>query len=230
VSCRSTTFCFATGADSNKAGSKTLTERWNGNVWSVVASPNITGVLSAVSCTSATSCFATGDRTVGSGGNTAPLIERWNGSSWSVTTSPSPAGADRSYLLGVSCARPTFCIAVGESDFGVRDDVPDSVAWDVMRWNGKAWSFASAPKPKGTTELSTLRGVTCLSASFCVAAGYYYRDDGVPTIVERWNGTRWSVGYNPGFIGYLSGVSCASPTFCAAVGFSSTHTLVEQLG
>ena len=228
VSCRSTSFCFATGRLSTKSGSRTLTERWNGKAWSLVASPNLTGAFSAVSCTSATLCFATGNRAVGSGGNTAPLIERWDGSSWSVVASKGPAGAERTYLLSVSCASQTFCIAVGESDFGVHNDVPDSVAWDVVRWNGKTWSIATAPKPKGTTVLSTLRGVTCTSASFCVAAGYYYRDDGVPTVIEQWNGKSWSVGFNPGVMGNLVSASCASSTFCAAVGFSGTHTLVEQ--
>jgi hypothetical protein len=230
VSCRSASFCFSAGVLSTTTGTKTLTERWNGTAWSVVANPTLTGAFSAVACSSATLCFATGNRTVGSGGSTAPLIERWNGSSWSVVNSPAPAGAERTYLLGVSCATLTFCVAVGESDYGVHDDVPDSVAWDVLRWNGTAWSIATAPKPTGTTVLSTLRGVSCVSASFCVAAGYYYRNDGVPTIIEQWNGQNWSVGFNPGFMGNLSSASCANSTFCSAVGFSGTHTLVEQRG
>ena len=45
VSCVNATTCFAVGESLGTAGGqgKTLVERWNGKIWSIVASPNPAG-------------------------------------------------------------------------------------------------------------------------------------------------------------------------------------------
>ena len=80
-SCVSTTTCFAVGTQTvtNPSVPKTLIERWNGQTWKVVASPNPStpgsnSELRAVSCTSASFCVA-----VGQYATTKTLIEHWNG-------------------------------------------------------------------------------------------------------------------------------------------------------
>ena len=63
VSCPSARFCRAVGSYVPAAGTaRTLVEGWNGETWSIVASPNTTGAsgLGRVSCPSTTSCQAIG--------------------------------------------------------------------------------------------------------------------------------------------------------------------------
>jgi hypothetical protein len=75
-----------------------------------------------------------------------------------------------------------------------------------------------------------ITGVSCVSATFCMAVGSSARrssgvDISGKTLVERWNGTRWSTVASPtptdGKGAELLGVSCTSTSFCVAVG----HTI-----
>jgi len=79
--------------------------------------------------------------------------------------------------------------------------------------------------------------VSCVSATACTAVGYYEtRNFHDKTLVESWNGTRWSVvpTPSPGNTGSdLSGVSCVAANACTAVGASSSNgntlsTLIES--
>jgi IPT/TIG domain len=54
---------------------------------------------------------------------------------------------------------------------------------------------------------ATLSGISCTSASSCVAVG---------NVIEQWNGSAWSS--TPGPTAGLKGVSCATASFCVAVG------------
>jgi hypothetical protein len=66
-----------------------------------------------------------------------------------------------------------------------------------------------------------LNGVSCTSSTACFAVGEYFANR-VPdkTLIERWNGTAWSIvpSANPIGGGVLNAVSCTSATFCMAVG------------
>ena len=65
---------------------------------------------------------------------------------------------------------------------------------------------------------AVLAGISCVSASFCLAVGGYADALGRRhSLAEKWNGSRWLV--VPGARGTgLSGVSCTSARFCMAVG------------
>ena len=79
----------ATGAGSAPGGS-TLTEHWNGSVWSVVASPTPGAYpsLSGVAGRSASDVYAVGTNLPSiNGGLEQGFILRWNGSAWSVDSS-----------------------------------------------------------------------------------------------------------------------------------------------
>jgi len=96
VSCPSTLSCTAVGAYTKGTSKKsivyTLVEEWNGQQWSVVPSPNVSGSLysglEAVSCPTATECTAVGGRSGSSIGSAHTLVEHWDGSKWAVVTSP----------------------------------------------------------------------------------------------------------------------------------------------
>ena len=107
---------------------------------------------------------------------------------------------------------------------------------------GLTWSVVPSPNRKAKPQDNSLLGITCLSATSCIAVGY--GDKKEPgntfaegkTLVERWNGTAWSIVPSPNRAGsdVLEGVSCVSASACTAVGWSAAlhanghgQTLVE---
>jgi hypothetical protein len=188
--------------------------------WSIIPStprlnPGSVGdFLAGVSCTNATRCMAVGYDTSGNG-RVATLIESWNGKAWSVTRSRSRASIGN-VLSGVSCTSPRRCVAVGYYENG---NEPRPTL--VESWNGKAWSVTPSPNPTGRAD-NTFDGVSCTSATSCVAVGHYwfnsFNSPGSQTLALAWNGAAWSIAYTPTFDAVLNSVSCTSPTSCVAVG------------
>jgi hypothetical protein len=74
-----------------------------------------------------------------------------------------------------------------------------------------------------------LSAVSCTSATACTAVGSY----GDSPLIERWNGSSWSIQKAPavrnslkGVLGsWLTGVSCTARTLCTAVGEVETETV-----
>jgi len=223
VSCTSAHTCMAVGTFlSSKGPEFTLAETWNGTAWTVVPSPtpNIAqggGELDSVSCPSSTACIAVGfistNKTTTA---TSPLAESWNGTKWTVVPTPKLANAGAA-LTGVSCTRPSSCMAVGSAGTAM-DDTRSTLA---ESWNGTAWKLVSTPPPptSGDTALSR---VSCTAPASCMAAGDYGdTHKSMPlTLAETWNGTTWRIlaTPNPGSSGTLSGVDCTAASACLAVG------------
>jgi hypothetical protein len=98
-----------------------------------------------------------------------------------------------------------------------------------------AWKIA--PSPDSGTSSNQLDGVSCHPATSCMAVGFSYSQSlgADQTLIESWNGTRWSIVPSPnngdGTNNFL-GVSCASASWCEAVGFSvaggATQALIES--
>ncbi len=230
VSCASRTSCTTVGFYSNPAGGGgMLAERWTGTRWSIQPTPSPAGAsdtsLSAVSCFLSTACTAVGSDSIGA------LVERWSGTSWSIQSAPKPYGA----LAAVSCASMTACIAVANhSDTPIAAPDPGSLSMRVAgadrigsglpvaeRWDGKRWSIQRFPKPAGATDLG-LVAISCATPRACMVVGWYVGTHGRATLVERWDGARWSIQSAPNPTGGLAigltGVSCSSSTACTAVG------------
>src|SRR6476620_4568395 len=94
------------------------------------------------------------------------------------------------------------------------------------------WSVVASPSPVGPPS-GILKSVACPSTDRCFAVGYYGPDGtNTKTLIERWNGTSWSVMASPNPAGasdsLLTGVSCPSPTSCYAVGWSTDSSLDEK--
>jgi hypothetical protein len=184
--------------------------------WSVHPSPNQgtnTNFLYDVSCATAKSCMAVGFYTAPNVDKT--LTESWNGSAWKVVPSPSPGGV-WNFLYDVDCRTATSCTAVGryENDSGVNRTLIES-------WDGSAWALV--PSPNNGTAPNILNGVSCASASFCVAVGKAQTGGYDRTVVETWNGSAWKITSSPNrgkFGNGLSDVDCASAKSCIAVGAS----------
>jgi len=229
VSCSSPTACTAVGSVQVGVDYHTLVESWNGATWSIVPSPSTSpteNTLLHVSCFDATHCIAVGGAQVGTNG-LQTLIESWNGTSWTIV--PSPASTSPyAELSGVSCDGPADCTAVGF------DDATGGTQTLVESWHGATWSIVPSPNPTPFPGLygDDLNAVSCTSPTSCVAVG----DDRTPstqfvqTLIERWDGTAWSVvpsPTGPGTATDLGGVSCISASRCTAVG-GSDGNLIES--
>ena len=72
-----------------------------------------------------------------------------------------------------------------------------------------------------------INDVACVNAAFCIAVGFSALrsvnfDGSSRTLIERWNGAKWSIVPSPGGKGAgLRGVTCTSTTFCIAVGLQA---------
>lgn len=236
VSCTASSSCAAAGLYESGAAHHALVESWNGVAWSLQTPATPGGAtsteLSAISCTSSTACTAVGHYATSTSSLT--LAERWNGTSWTVQSTPNPSGATESSLLAVSCASSTACTAAGYyyNSEGQRQTLAES-------WNGTEWSIKTTPNRTGATR-NILLGVSCTSSSACTAVGGDFPSGGGPqeTLVERWNGSAWSIqtSQNPSGseASVLHGISCVSATVCTATGdYVNTKvnvTLVERWG
>ena len=222
VSCALRTACAAVGHSGNSLGTTgvTLAERGNGVSWAIQPTPHPTDAtvsfLSGVSCASPRSCTAVGYFINGAGAGVT-LGERWNATGWVIQRTPNPEGATYVQLVGVSCASPTWCTAVGFFS--------DVTGIDVMlaeRWNGTGWAIQRTLYPDHARYVQ-LAGVSCASPTSCTAVGFFNNITGIDVMLaERWNGTGWAIQRTPhpadATSNSLGAVSCPSKTRCTAVG------------
>ncbi|MGO9874917.1 MAG: hypothetical protein ACLPVY_14075 [Acidimicrobiia bacterium] len=144
-------------------------------------------------------CFAVGS--IDATNDDDPFVLRWNGTQWSVSANQDAAGDDLNWLQGVSCARPTDCVAVGQA----ASDLPGVMLRD--HWDGHAWTLLVGNRPG-----IYLNGVSCVPDGPCLAVG-------TGVLAQHWSGTAWSTvaapESNPSF--GAAGVTCFTATDCLAV-------------
>ena len=227
VRCVSPSNCYAVGSRYDpQSGLHTWLQHWNGTSWVVADHPTVAhSEFGDVACANASVCMAVGDYEPTSPGQTVSpgaltLTERWNGTAWSVA--PIPSGGSRSQLALVSCPTTTFCLALGYATG------PGTVSLLTKRWNGTTWTIVPTPTPPGSSR-STLSGISCTSATFCLAVGVYSAGSSYRILTERWNGSAWSVvstASNPN--AHLEAVSCRSSANCTATGTVNDHRVIER--
>jgi hypothetical protein len=216
VSCPSSGNCFAVGGYSTvKQGpTQPLAEYWNGRRWTAQAfpSPSSQEQLTSVSCASATLCFAFGNSNTTEG----PLADQWNGSTWTIQSVPAPAGAKSPEITAGSCASTTSCTFTGLYT------TAGNVRPLVEHWDGTTWTIQSVPKPAGSTGGNLDGGVSCPTATRCIAVGGYGLpgEAGSQPYAASWNGIRWTDQVVPDATedASLDAVSCSGPASCTAVG------------
>jgi hypothetical protein len=186
------------------------------SAWTFQAFPLPAGAQGAegdsVSCLSATDCTAAG---IADGPRT-PNVEQWNGSNWTAQELPLPAGQNFAQVNEISCVPGGSCMATGEYT-----ESEGTVVMFAEHWNGTAWTPQTVPSPG--TSAATLAGVSCGSATSCVAVGNYFTSDFNPVpLAEHWNGTGWAPQAAPLPSGATTGrfyaVSCTSARNCVATG------------
>jgi hypothetical protein len=197
-------------------------------VWSRESVPG-KGALFGISCPSRNACTAVGDVGVLS---QRALAAGWNGIRWSIEHVSVPRGGTGSSLAAVSCPSGNACTAVGEFETGPKQQHAFTLA---EHWNGSRWAIMSTPTPRGLRD-GAFTGVSCTRAGTCSATALYLNGAGnSESIIERWNGTRWSIQPIAKLVGphgatgqvLLFGMSCPAITVCTAVGQGSPA--VDQL-
>jgi hypothetical protein len=247
VDCPAANTCFAVGALATFTDTsfdvQPVAVRWNGSTWTTLTVPEAPGsldtALNAIDCTSATHCVAVGDYLSGNVRKPATVhdhevIAEWNGTSWTIANTSAPVGSTDEFLGDVSCAGST-CVAVG----GYLDGA-GTVRALTQTSTGSAWSADSPATPGGATH-GEFVSVSCTSATTCTAGGATFvgsldfdADTAFTPLVERWNGTTWSVQPVPLPAGTdgagLYGLDCAAASDCSAVGFAQPTGVFDPIG
>jgi hypothetical protein len=225
ISCPSKSSCVTVGAFADNKSFKTLAERWNGRAWSIQKTPNpaasANSELVTVSCTSSRACIAVGDFVDRTTGTVKALAELWNGQTWAIQELPLPSGSLRSQLVGVSCAGPSTCEAIGY----YTNSTGASVGF-AEGWSGSRWTMQTTAAPAGATQVAMI-DVACTSGTGCTAVGQAINRRGTETtLAETWDGTTWRLQGTPTPRGatrsLFNAVACRLSTSCVAVGGSGT--------
>lgn len=223
ISADATTDAWAVGEALGTGGSSTLILHWNGITWERTASPSPSGAtLTSMSARSPTDVWAVGSM----GFNSKTLVLHYDGHRWSRVSSPNPPSKGDTYLNGVTALGPRDVWAVGNYDTR-RTGTPSAAL--VEHWDGESWSLVAAPSPGGPDSSTYLRDISAVGHRDVWAVGDY-----VPrpvqglhrTLVERWNGNRWTKVASPNKPGApsdsLEGVSARSGGDAWAVGSAAS--------
>src|SRR5262249_4562989 len=127
-------------------------------------------------------------------------------------------------LHGISCLRPTSCVAVGNYDDGPAEQPVVKAVF--ARWDGSHWTATPGASPG--PEASVLDAVSCARVDRCVAAGETitsHRGVGEPGggPADAGAGPTAPPGgargpAPPVHIERLFAISCATPRVCVSVG------------
>jgi len=116
----------------------------------------------------------------------------------------------------LACGSASACFLKGYEDAPVLTEPPP-----IHRWDGTGWRPAAvAPNP--TISDAALAGVSCPTATWCLAVGDYKEGLATRPLVQRWNGSAWSLGPDlpvPAEVTVdVRAVSCTAVDRCVAVG------------
>jgi len=221
----STSDGWAVGAAGSVGG---VIERWNGQRFTAVTSPNILNNqvnayagLAGVDALSATSAFAVGTSSYyGSDGlsHSNAVAERWNGSSWSRLSVPSNPSITSFNAVKAFSGSDVWAVGRAGDSF--------SGATLAMHWNGTTWTPFTTPSP-GTRD-NILTRVSGSGPNDVWAVGYYrdlpYGNRARHSLALHWDGRSWTRVATPD-VGpiqtFLRDVVALSPTNAWAVGYAS---------
>lgn len=225
-SCATSSACVWVGKHYNPGKPPAqIAEWWNGTVWKIVSASGPTGSTASrlidVSCPAASFCMAVGDAKIGS--HAQATVYTWvNHTAWKQISVPAPAGARSATLDGVSCAAATDCMAVGDYVNASGTTLPYAVGWHTGTWQPPS----SMPGVGGLSN-DQLKGVSCPSATECLAVGIAGTTVQHAFAEELATGS-WSVVLTGPAATGLYGASCPTTSMCAVGGFSGGAPLVES--
>jgi len=184
VSCATVSFCLAV-ASPGKADTE-LASTFDGSSWTTPVPTGLPRRLEGLSCISTQLCLATDSK-----GNL--VVDR--AGNWTIPNLPFQGTVDQ-----VSCARPTFCMAVGGHN--------DAWTYDRHSWSAPH-RFNSGP--------DQIHDVSCVQAGYCVVAGTRFASN-TPIALAVDNEGHWISGATSFKVpADLAGLSCPTTSFCMAV-------------
>jgi hypothetical protein len=225
---------WAVGRVQAGSGWAGLAEHWNGTKWAARSVPAPTGsgdvYLNGVTAIGPGNAWAVGNSVNASSQAGHTLTEHWNGTAWAVVPSPSPKVSSNSVLLSVSAVSAGNVWAAG-----YYDDSTGTPVGLIEHWNGSSWQRVTAAVPANGYAIQ-LESVSARSAGDVWIAGDYLESGAELTLIEHWNGTKWTVMTSPDGAGSpdseLHGITAVSGTDAWATGFyfaGSTYvSLVEH--
>jgi hypothetical protein len=162
-----------------------LAEHWDGTSWTRIPT-HVSGwaQFMGVAALGPRDVWAVGSHSMNP---SRSLIERWNGHRWRFVPSPVESRNDQQ-LLGVHAVSRTDAWAVG-----YRGKHPL-----VEHWNGTTWHLLRVPSPPNGGALASISGT---AADDLWAVGFRGPPGWFPasgTLVEHWDGSRWSIVHAPG--------------------------------
>jgi RHS repeat-associated protein len=221
-----TTYHFrivATNADGTSVGEDESFTAWSKWTTQDTVSPEaLTELqLTDTSCASASTCVAVGyDRYT-----EKSFGEAWDGEAWKVIG----IGTSTLELPVVSCPSATSCQVRVKNKEGTQGTT-------VLTQSGGKWSASTIKAfqvPAGASSWF-LRDLSCLSSASCIAVGYEKVEGVYKTLIERWDGSAWSIeegGAEPAegnAFRALTRVSCPSAGYCMAVGEAAERPFAES--
>jgi hypothetical protein len=192
ISCASATYCVLTGEYYRQDGAGAAFATWNGQRLAPMTASAYPAYFWSLSCPSTTHCAAAGELFGG--------LTDWgyvgvrNGGTWIAARVAQPRAIVVTDLIGVSCAAPNRCLAVGylRDRQPVNGTYPDRAT--AVFYNGKTWTRLNVPFPAGSRD-TAFQSVSCLSVTRCVAVGLVAPGSHVfsnhSAFTGFWNGTSW---------------------------------------
>jgi hypothetical protein len=170
-----------------------------------------------------------------------PFLETWNGSAWTTNYNlPDPPGPAEGDLTTISATSNSDVWIAGSYDPAYSSQSYDNYS---LHWNGSTWTEIAMPLPPGSDPLFDyqINAIDAISATNVWAVGEsgdnvtHYDGSGgggTPsgTVIEHYNGTRWSIVSSPatGSVPSLSGVAAISGSNVWAAGTAGGRTLTEH--
>jgi hypothetical protein len=209
VSCvQGTDFCAVITTDSNNLdgsviGNTALVTRNGGRTWSGYPMPALFSQVQSISCVSASICWAAGQ-----GAEALPgLAETTDGGRTWMNMTPATWSSAQRWPNAIDCLSATTCWIAGQNNVGSIGD-----PWLAKTSDGGAtWSTFTELPGSDATSLSTayqLYGLSCTSATTCIAVGGSNRAPSEASVLATRNGGRsWTRTELPG-ADTLFGISC----------------------
>jgi hypothetical protein len=213
--------------------SDTLIEHWDGQSWTVVASPNpqppgpfeSSNELFGIAVAASNDIWAVGQTYDFTDGQS--LILHWDGQAWTAVDHPHP-GTGGGVLYGAAAIASGDVWAVGNAYF---DGLQRGV---TLHWDGGAWS--DVPSANVGPFLNTFLSVSATGTGDVWATGYnlevFGPNEKFQTSMIHWDGQDWSVSPTPNVNqenNYLRDVVGISASDAWAVGFFDTGTELQTM-
>ncbi|HEU5440230.1 MAG TPA: hypothetical protein VFU88_13150 [Ktedonobacterales bacterium] len=174
--------------DTGPGQSHPLVERWDGNAWHVVGTPDISGAVNsgfrAAASIPGTEQLWAVDWAVGR--DVRDGFERWDGTAWKLVAGPVlPSGALGGRLNGMVALSATDAWAVGSYMAG--NEIQRTL---IAHWDGTSWTMVPQPDTRGE-----LLSVAAAGPHDVRAVGHAFSANGNTQVALalQWDGTTWHV-------------------------------------